>query len=33
MEKADPVFINTYEDGAPLVFSLGTLPQAWERSP
>lgn len=30
MEKADPVFINTYEDGAPLVFSLGTIPQAWD---
>ena len=28
MEKDDPVFINTYDDGAPLVFSLGTMPQA-----
>eukprot|EP00434_Breviolum_minutum_P011536 symbB.v1.2.010171.t1/scaffold651.1/size176249/1 len=27
MEKDDPVFINTYDDGAPLVFSLGTMPQ------
>ncbi|CAL1141030.1 unnamed protein product [Cladocopium goreaui] len=27
MEKDDPVFINTYDDGAPLIFYLGTMPQ------
>ncbi|CAK9069014.1 unnamed protein product [Durusdinium trenchii] len=27
MEKDDPVFIDTYSDGAPLVFSLGTMTQ------
>ena len=28
MEKDDPVFIYTYDDGAPLIFYLGTMPQA-----
>ncbi|CAE7605589.1 FKBP17-2, partial [Symbiodinium natans] len=27
MEKDDPVFVDTYSDGRPLVFSLGTEPQ------
>ncbi|CAJ1403629.1 unnamed protein product [Effrenium voratum] len=27
MEKGDPIFMNTYDDGAPLVFSLGTMPE------
>ncbi|CAK9068953.1 unnamed protein product [Durusdinium trenchii] len=27
MEKDDPIFIDTYSDGAPLVFSLGTMTQ------
>ena len=28
MERDDPVFVDTYSDGRPLVFSLGTEPEA-----